>query len=136
MNVHLNVIKRKKGKNKMVNKTILIGNIGADPNIKYFDETPDENSKFVVNFNLATSERRKDKKTGEYKFETEWHKITAFGPKGKGNYCKVFKKGMQVYIMGHLRTKIRKNKDGSFKDKNTEIIVDEANILKQPKVDS
>lgn len=82
-----------------VNKVILIGNLGRDPEVRY---TPD--GKAVVNFGLATSLEWKDKTTGEKREKTEWHRIVAFGKLGEicGEYLS---KGRQVYIEGRLQTR-------------------------------
>ena len=99
-----------------VNKVILIGYLGQNPDIRYMT-----NGSAVVNINLATSENWKDKNTGEIKEKTEWHKVVLFGKLAEiaGEYLK---KGSQVYIEGSLQT--RKWKDqNNFERYTTEIIV-------------
>lgn len=82
----------------MLNKVILIGNLGRDPEISY---TP--SGMAVAKFNIATTTRWKDKKDGEKKERTEWHRITAFDKLGEicGEYLS---KGKQVYIEGRIQT--------------------------------
>jgi len=82
-----------------VNKVILVGNIGTDPEIRVM-QSGDE----VANFSLATSQSWKDKQTGERKEKTEWHKVVVFGGVVKvvKNYLK---KGSKVYIEGQLETR-------------------------------
>ena len=82
-----------------VNKVIIIGNLGRDPEVKY---TP--NGVAVANFSIATSEEWKDKNTGEKQEKTEWHRIQAWRRLAEicGEYLK---KGSQVYIEGSLKTR-------------------------------
>jgi len=82
-----------------VNKVILIGNLGRDPEVRY---TPDGTA--VANFSIATSDEWTDKATNEKKERTEWHRIVAFGRLGEicGEYLS---KGRQVYIEGKLQTR-------------------------------
>jgi single-strand DNA-binding protein len=81
-----------------VNKVILVGNLGRDPEISY---TP--SGMAITKFSVATSDERKDKTTGERKERTEWHRITAFGKLAEicGQYLT---KGKQVYIEGRIQT--------------------------------
>lgn len=100
----------------MVNKVILIGNVGNDPEVK---QMPSGDK--VANFSLATSEKWKDKSTGEQKEKTEWHRIVVFG-----NLCSVIesyvRKGSKLYIEGRVET--RKWQDQSGQDKySTEIVL-------------
>lgn len=91
-----------------INKVILIGNLGADPEIRAM-QSGDE----VANFNIATAERWKDKNTGEQKEKTEWHRVCVFNPglvKVVKNYIK---KGSKVYIEGQLQTRKWQDKDGT-----------------------
>lgn len=100
-----------------VNKVILIGNLGADPETRY---TP--NGTAVSNLNLATDESYKDRQTGQMVPRTEWHRIVIFGKVAEvaGQYLR---KGSKVYIEGRLQT--RKWQDQSGQDKfTTEIVVD------------
>ncbi|MCW5197463.1 single-stranded DNA-binding protein [Buchnera aphidicola] len=99
-----------------VNKVILIGYLGQDPDIRYMT-----NGSAVANINIATSESWKDKNTGEIREKTEWHKVVLFGKLAEitGEYLK---KGSQVYIEGSLQT--RKWKDQNNLERyTTEIIV-------------
>jgi single-strand DNA-binding protein len=97
-----------------VNKVILIGNLGADPEVKYLS-----NGTTVANFRMATTENRTNR-SGEKTNATEWHKIVAFGRLAEicGEYLN---KGKQVYIEGRLRTRSWEDKDGN-KKWTTEII--------------
>lgn len=102
---------------KGVNKVILIGNLGNDPELKYMP-----NGDAVANVSLATSDSWKDKQTGEQKERTEWHRVVFFGKLAEiiGQYCR---KGSKIYVEGSLRT--RKWQDQSGVDKyTTEIVVD------------
>lgn len=99
-----------------VNKVILIGNLGGDPEIKSM-QSGDE----VANFSLATSESWKDKQ-GEWQSKTQWHKVVVFNP----NLVKVVKnylqKGSKVYLEGALENRSWENKDG-VKQYTTEIVL-------------
>lgn len=99
-----------------VNKVILIGNLGQDPEVRYMP-----NGGAVANFTLATSESWRDKQTNEMKEKTEWHRVVLFGKLAEiaGEYLR---KGSQVYIEGQLQT--RKWQDQSGQDRyTTEIVV-------------
>ncbi|MEE9492993.1 MAG: single-stranded DNA-binding protein [Gammaproteobacteria bacterium] len=105
-----------------VNKVILVGNLGKDPEIKYM-----ASGDAVCNATLATSESWKDKQTGEQKERTEWHNLTFYRRLAEiaGEYLK---KGSQVYIEGKLQT--RKWQDKSGNDRyTTDIIVNEMQML-------
>ena len=105
-----------------INKVILVGNLGRDPEVRY---TPDNNA--ITNISVATTDRYKDKHTGEQKEITEWHRVVFFNRLAEiaGEYLK---KGSQVYIEGRLRT--RKWTDQSGVDKyTTEIIADQMQML-------
>lgn len=105
-----------------VNKVILVGNLGKDPEVRYL---PDGGA--VANLTLATSSNWKDKNTGEKREETEWHRIVIYGRLAEiaGEYCK---KGRSIYIEGRLKT--RKWQDQSGVDKyTTEIIADQMQLL-------
>ena len=100
-----------------INKVILIGNVGNDPEIKSF-----QSGDRVVNFSLATTENWKDKQTGEQKSITEWHKISIFNTGLISIAEKLIKKGMKIYLEGQLQT--RKWQDASGTDKySTEIVL-------------
>jgi single-strand DNA-binding protein len=100
-----------------VNKVILIGNLGADPEVKSF-----QNGGRVANLRIATSEQWKDKATGEKKERTEWHSVTLQSDGLVGVAERYLRKGSKVYIEGQLRT--RKWQDQSGNDRySTEISV-------------
>ena len=105
----------------MVNKVILIGRLGKDPEVRY---TPD--GAMVTNFNLATDEQWKDK-DGEKIQKTEWHKIVTFGKLAEicGNYLV---KGKLVFIEGRIQTRSWEDKDGN-KRFTTEIIAANMQML-------
>jgi single-strand DNA-binding protein len=105
----------------MLNKVILIGRLGKDPEVHY---TPD--GKMITNFNLATDEQWKDK-NGEKMQRTEWHKIVVFGKLAEicGNYLV---KGKLVYLEGKLQTRSWENKDG-VKQYTTEIVANDMKML-------
>jgi single-strand DNA-binding protein len=105
-----------------VNKVILVGNLGKDPEVRYMP-----NGNAVANITLATSESWKDKTTGEQQEKTEWHRVVMFRRLGEiaGEYLK---KGSQVYIAGKLQT--RKWQDYSGNDRyTTEIFANELHML-------
>ncbi len=95
-----------------VNKVIIIGNLGADPEVKSF-----QNGGRICNLRVATSEDWKDKQTGEKKERTEWHQITLNSDGLVGVAERFLKKGSKVYIEGQLRT--RKWQDQSGNDRYT-----------------
>ncbi|MBW2613498.1 MAG: single-stranded DNA-binding protein [Deltaproteobacteria bacterium] len=105
-----------------INKAILIGNLGRDPEVRY---TPDGTA--VANFSIATSDQWKDKNTGEKREKTEWHRIVAFRRLGEicGEYLS---KGRQVYIEGRIQTRDWEDKDG-VKRYTTEIVADKMQML-------
>jgi single-strand DNA-binding protein len=98
-----------------VNKVIILGNLGADPEINFLPS-----GEAVANFRVATSIRWKDRKTSEMREETEWHRISCFGRQAEiaGEYLK---KGRQVYVEGRLRTRKWQDKDGAERY-STEIV--------------
>lgn len=100
-----------------VNKVILVGNLGADPEVKSF-----QNGGRIANLRLATSESWKDKQTGEAKERTEWHSVTLSSDGLVGVAERFLRKGSKVYIEGKLQT--RKWQDQSGNDRyTTEIVV-------------
>ena len=105
-----------------INKVILVGNLGRDPEVRY---TPDNNA--ITNISIATTDRYKDKNTGEQKEITEWHRVVFFNKLAEiaGQYLK---KGSQVYIEGSLRTRKWTDKDGVEKY-TTEIRCDDMKML-------
>ncbi|MDO9361613.1 MAG: single-stranded DNA-binding protein [Sphingopyxis sp.] len=100
-----------------VNKVILIGNLGADPEIKSF-----QNGGKVANLRIATSEQWKDRMTGERKERTEWHQVVINGEGLIGVVERFLKKGSKVYIEGSLRTRKWQDRDGNDKY-TTEIVI-------------
>lgn len=90
-----------------VNKVIVVGNLGADPETRYLPS-----GEAVTNIRVATTDRWKDKASGEMKEATEWHRIAFFGRLAEiaGEYLK---KGSQVYVEGSLRTRKWQDKDGN-----------------------
>ncbi|RKX64912.1 MAG: single-stranded DNA-binding protein [Thermodesulfobacteriota bacterium] len=111
-----------------INKVILIGHLGADPELRY---TP--NGTPVANFRIATTERWTNKQ-GERMESTEWHRIVAWGKLGE--FCgQYLNKGKQVYIEGRLRTRSWEDKDGK-KQWTTEIIAQRLQLLGKPEKSS
>jgi len=105
-----------------VNKVILIGNLGADPETRSMPS-----GMTVANIRVATSESWKDKQSGEQKERTEWHHVALFGRLGEiaGEYLR---KGSQVYIEGALRTRKWQDKDGRDRY-TTEIIASDMQMI-------
>ena len=99
-----------------INKVTLVGNIGNEPEVKTF-----QNGNKVVNLSLATSERWKDKESGEMKTNTEWHKVVIYNPVLADIAEKYVKKGSKIYLEGQLQT--RKWQDSSGADKYTTEVV-------------
>ena len=91
-----------------VNKVILIGNLGADPEVKSFT-----NGGKIANMRIATSEQWKDRMTGEKKDRTEWHNIVVNGDGLVGVVERYLKKGSKIYVEGSLRTRKWQDKDGN-----------------------
>ncbi|AXF66103.1 single-stranded DNA-binding protein [Leclercia sp. W17] len=107
---------------KGINKVILVGNLGQDPDVRYLPS-----GGAVANITLATSESWRDKATGEQKEQTEWHRVVLFGKLAEvaGEYLR---KGSQVYIEGQLRT--RKWTDQSGMEKyTTEVLVNVGGVM-------
>jgi single-strand DNA-binding protein len=105
-----------------INKVILIGRLGSDPEVRY---TP--SGVAVANFSVATSEEWKDKDSGEKKERTEWHRIVAWRRLGEicGEYLS---KGKQVYVEGRIQTRSWDDRDGN-KKYTTEIIANDIQFL-------
>ncbi|RPJ08762.1 MAG: single-stranded DNA-binding protein [Deltaproteobacteria bacterium] len=104
-----------------VNKVILIGYLGADPEVRY-----SSNGTTVANFRMATSENRLSK-TGEKTTVTEWHRIVAFGKLAE--ICRDYlSKGKQIYIEGKIRTRSWEDKEGNKKF-TTEILANQMQML-------
>ena len=105
-----------------VNKVIIVGNLGQDPETRYMPS-----GSAVTNFTVATNESWKDKQTGEQKERTEWHRVSMFNRLAEVA-AEYLRKGSQVYIEGKLRTRKWQGKDGSDRY-TTEIIADEMQML-------
>ena len=105
-----------------VNKVILIGNLGNDPDIRYTGS-----GAAVANISLATAESWKDRETGEQQERTEWHRVVFFGRLAEivGEYLK---KGSQIYIEGRLQTRKWQDKEGNDRY-TTEIVANEMQML-------
>lgn len=105
-----------------VNKVILIGNLGADPETRYT-----ASGAAITTVSLATSESWKDKQTGEAKERTEWHRVKFFGRLAEiaGEYLK---KGRQVYVEGSIRTDKYTDKEG-VERYSTDVIANEMQML-------
>ncbi|MBI3095792.1 MAG: single-stranded DNA-binding protein [Rhodocyclales bacterium] len=105
-----------------VNKVIIVGNLGRDPEVRY---TPNGDS--ITNVTIATTDTWKDKATGEKKEATEWHRVVFFGKLAEiaGQYLK---KGRQVYVEGALRTRKWQDKEGQERY-TTEIVANEMKML-------
>lgn len=105
-----------------VNKVILIGNLGKDPDVRYMPS-----GEAVTNITLATTDTWKDKTSGDKKEATEWHRVVFFRKLAEiaGQYLK---KGSQVYIEGSLKTRKWQDKEGQDRY-TTEIVADEMKML-------
>lgn len=100
-----------------VNKVILLGNLGKDPEVRYL-----EGGTAVANFTIATSETYKDRTSGERKTSTEWHNVVVW--RGLAEIAeKYLKKGSQIYLEGKLRSRQWQDKDGNARY-TTEIVAD------------
>lgn len=107
---------------KGVNKVILVGNLGQDPEVRYMP-----NGGAVVNLSLATSDTWTDKQTGDKKERTEWHRVVLYGKLAE-IASEYLRKGSQVYIEGALRT--RKWTDQSGVEKyTTEVVVSQSGTM-------
>ena len=105
-----------------VNKVILVGNLGRDPEVRY-----SPNGQAVANVTIATSDSWKDKTSGEKQERTEWHRVVFFGRLAEiaGEYLK---KGAQIYVEGRLQTRKWQDKDGNDRY-TTEIVAAEMQML-------
>lgn len=105
-----------------VNKVILVGNVGADPDLRYM---PSGNA--ATTLSVATSESWKDKQTGERQERTEWHRVVCFNRLGEiaGEYVK---KGSKLYVEGSLRTRKWKDQQGTDRY-TTEIVASDIQML-------
>ncbi|MFH1843427.1 MAG: single-stranded DNA-binding protein [bacterium] len=105
-----------------VNKVIIVGNLGADPEMKYT-----QNNTPVTNFRVATTDRWRDKSSNEMQERTEWHRIVAWGRLGE--ICSQYlRRGKQVYIEGRLQTRSWEDQDGN-KRYSTEIVAQTMQML-------
>lgn len=106
---------------------MLIGNVGADPEIRYLEGSNAQNSTKVASIRLATTERYRDRASGELKEITEWHRISAWG--GNADVAeKYIRKGTQIYVEGRLRTRSWTDKDNNPRY-STEILADTIQLL-------
>ena len=105
-----------------INKVIIVGNLGQDPETRYMPS-----GAAVTNFTVATNESWKDKQTGEQKERTEWHRVAMFNRLAE-IAAEYLRKGSQVYIEGKLRTRKWQGQDGQDRY-TTEIIADEMQML-------
>ena len=105
-----------------INKVIIVGNLGNDPETKYMPS-----GSAVTNLSVATNESWKDKQTGEQKDRTEWHKVAMFGRLAEIS-AEYLRKGSQVYIEGKLRTRKWQDKQGNDRY-STEVVADEMQML-------
>ncbi|HKJ76940.1 MAG TPA: single-stranded DNA-binding protein [Gammaproteobacteria bacterium] len=105
-----------------INKVILVGNLGADPEVRYT-----ANGAAVANLRIATTDQWRDKQSGEQQERTEWHRVVCFGKLGEiaGEYLK---KGRQVYIEGRLQTRKWQGQDGQDRY-STEIVASDMQML-------
>jgi single-strand DNA-binding protein len=105
-----------------VNKAILVGTLGKDPEQRYMP-----NGNAVCNISVATSEQWKDKQTGEKQERTEWHRVSMFGKLAE-IAAEYLRKGSQVYLEGKIQTRKWQDKEG--KDRySTEIVADQMQML-------
>ncbi|GLU32928.1 single-stranded DNA-binding protein [Trinickia caryophylli] len=105
-----------------VNKVILVGNLGADPEVRYLPS-----GDAIANIRLATTDRYKDKTSGEFKEATEWHRVVFFGRLAE-IVNEYLKKGSSVYVEGRLRTRKWQGQDGQDRY-STEIVADQMQML-------
>ncbi|MEZ0602898.1 single-stranded DNA-binding protein [Paraburkholderia sp. IW21] len=105
-----------------VNKVILVGNLGADPEVRYLPS-----GDALANIRLATTDRYKDKTSGEMKEATEWHRVTFFGRLAE-IVSEYLKKGSSVYIEGRIRTRKYQAQDGTDRY-STEIVAEQMQML-------
>ncbi|WP_199541736.1 single-stranded DNA-binding protein [Paraburkholderia kururiensis] len=105
-----------------VNKVILVGNLGADPEVRYLPS-----GDAVANIRLATTDRYKDRASGEMKEATEWHRVAFFGRLAE-IVSEYLKKGSSVYIEGRIRTRKWQAQDGTDRY-STEIVADQMQML-------
>jgi single-strand DNA-binding protein len=106
-----------------VNKVILVGNLGADPETRYMPS-----GDAIANIRMATTDKWKDKASGEMKEATEWHRVSFFGRLAEivGQYCK---KGSQIYVEGRIRTRKWQDKETGQDRYSTEIVGEAMQLL-------
>lgn len=108
-----------------VNKVILIGNVGKDPEVRHL-----ENGATVANFSIATSETYKDKNTGQKVENTDWHDIVVW--RGLAEVVeKYVRKGHKIYVEGKLKKRSWQDKEGNTRY-TTEVLADELTMLSRP----
>lgn len=90
-----------------INKVILVGNVGQDPQVRTM-----QNGQKVVSFSLATSDRWRDRQTGEQKEQTEWHRVVIFNSNLADVAERMLQKGTKIYLEGSLRTRKWQNQQG------------------------
>ncbi len=100
-----------------VNKVILVGNLGRDPEVRF-----SQNNAKIVNMSVATSESWKDRQTGERREKTEWHRVVVFDERIADTCEKYLKKGAKVYLEGTLQTRKWTGNDGVEKY-TTEVVI-------------
>jgi single-strand DNA-binding protein len=105
-----------------INKVILVGNLGNDPDVRYT-----AGGAAVANVSIATSEAWKDRESGEMQEKTEWHKVVFFGKLAE-IVAEYLKKGSQIYVEGRLQTRKWQDKEGNDKY-TTEIVANEMQML-------
>jgi single-strand DNA-binding protein len=109
--------------NRSVNKVVLVGNLGKDPEMRYMP-----NGNAVCNFSIATTESWKNKQTGEYENSTEWHNCAVFGKFGE--MCGQFlKKGAKVYLEGKLKTEKWNDKTSGQEKSAVKVTVSELQLM-------
>lgn len=109
--------------NRSVNKVVLVGNVGKDPEMKYLP-----NGNAVANFSIATTESWKNKQTGEYENKSEWHNLVVFG-KFAELVGKYIKKGAKIYAEGKLQTSSWDDATTGARRYKTEIVVSDIQLL-------
>ncbi len=91
-----------------INKVILVGNVGQEPQVRTM-----QSGQKVVSFSLATSDRWRDKQSGEQKEQTEWHRVVVFNPSLVDVAERMLQKGTKLYLEGSLRTRKWQNQQGA-----------------------
>ena len=105
-----------------INKVILIGNLGNDPDVRYTS-----GGSPIANISLATSESWRDKETGDQQERTEWHRIVFFGRRAEF-VSEYLRKGSKIYVEGRLRTNKWQDRDGNDRY-TTEIVANDVQML-------